>query len=86
MSVDSVGNPSLKTAVLAPTFALILRLVSWLLTEQRFCIYLDNLFLNVPVAQYLLAMGIYYIGTTRKKAAGVSIQLQSYLNNNSELL
>jgi Transposase IS4 len=86
MSVDSVGNPSLKTAVLAPTFALVLRLASRLPTGQRFCIYLDNLFLNVPVAQCLLAMGIYCIGTTRKKAAGVPIRLQSYLDNNSELL
>jgi hypothetical protein len=75
MSVNSVGNPSLKTAVLAPTFALVLRLASRLPTGQRFCIYLDNLFLNVPVAQCLLAMGIYYIRTTRKKAAGVPIRL-----------
>jgi Transposase IS4 len=86
MSVDSVGNSSLKTALLAPTFALVLRLASQLPTGYRFCIYLDNLFLNVPVAQCLLAMGIYCMGTTRKKAAGVPICLQSYLDNNSELL
>ncbi len=31
-------------------------------------------------------MGIYCMGTTRKKAAGVPLQLQQYLNNNSELI
>jgi hypothetical protein len=50
MSIDSAGNPSLKTAVLAPTFALVLRLASQLPTGQQFCIYLNNLFLNIPVA------------------------------------
>jgi Transposase IS4 len=85
MSVDSAGNPSLKDALLAPTFALVLRLASQL-PKARFYIYLDNLFLNVPVAQCLLAMDIYCMGTTRKKAAGVPLRLQSYLDNNSELL
>jgi hypothetical protein len=75
MSIDSAGNPSLKTAILAPTFALVLRLTSQLLTGQRFCIYLDNLFLNISVAQCLLAMDIYYIRTTRKKALGVPVRL-----------
>jgi hypothetical protein len=31
-------------------------------------------------------MDIYYIGTTWKKALGVPVRLQSYLDNNSELL
>jgi len=84
-SVDSAGNPTVKSALLAPTFALVLRLASQL-PKERFCIYLDNLFLNVPVAQCLLAMGIYCMGITRKKAAGVPLRLQSYLDNNSELL
>jgi Transposase IS4 len=50
LSVDNVGNPVLKSALLAPTFALVLRLVSRLLKELRFCVYLDNLFLSIPVA------------------------------------
>jgi hypothetical protein len=50
LSVDSVGNPSLKSALLSPTFALVLRLASQLPKGHRFCIYLDNLFLNIPVA------------------------------------
>jgi Transposase IS4 len=81
ISVNSDGNPSLKTALLAPTFALVLLLASQLPTEQRFCIYLDNLFLYVPVAQCLLATSIYCMRTTRKKAAGVPIRLQSYFDN-----
>jgi hypothetical protein len=60
MSVDSAGNPSIKTALLAPTFALVLRLIIQLPTGPRFCIYLDNFFLNIPMAQCLLAMGVYY--------------------------
>jgi hypothetical protein len=86
MSINSASNPSLKTVILAPTFALVLHLASQLPTGQRFYIYLDNLFLNIPMAQCLLAMNIYYIGTTRKKALGVLVRLQSYLDNNSELL
>lgn len=74
-----------KSALLALTYALVLRLATQL-PKRDFCIHLDNLFLNVPVAQCLLAMGIYCMGTTRKKAAGVSVQLQRYLNDNSELL
>jgi len=85
-SVDSAGEPIIKSAVLAPTFALVLRLASQLPKGLRFCVYLDNLFLNIPVAQCLLAMDIYCMGTTRKKAIGVPTRLQSYLNNNSELL
>ena len=85
-SIDSEGNPVIKSALLAPTFALVLRLASQLPKGPQFCVYLDNLFLNVPVAQCLLAMGIYCMGTTRKKAAGVPLRLQSYLDNNSELL
>jgi Transposase IS4 len=86
MSVDGEGKPIIKSALLASTFALVLRLASQLPKGLRFCVYLDNLFLNVPVAQCLLAMGISCMGTTRKKAVGVPVQLQTYLDNNSELL
>jgi Transposase IS4 len=71
---------------LAPTHALVLRLASQLPKQLQFCVYIDNLFLNVPVAQGLLAMGIYSMGTTRKNAIGVPERLQSYLNDNSELI
>ena len=74
------------SAFLAPTFALVLRLANQLPKELIFCVYLDNLFLNLLVAQCLLSMGIYCMGTTRKKAVGVPETLQNYLNDNSNLL
>jgi Transposase IS4 len=86
LSVDSAGSAVIKNALLAPTFALVLYLASQLSKGPQYCVYLDNLFLNIPVAQCLLAMGIYCMGTTRKKAIGVPPRLQSYLDNNSELL
>jgi Transposase IS4 len=49
-SVDKEGKIVEKSTLLAPTFALILRLASQLPKQLKFSIYLDNLFLNVPVA------------------------------------
>jgi Transposase IS4 len=84
-SMNAAGEPLEKRASLAPTYALVLRLATQL-PKLEFCIYLDNLFLNLPVAQCLLSMGIYCTGTTRKKAIGFPSSLQSYLENNNELL
>jgi hypothetical protein len=84
--VNEKGEIVEKSTLLSPTFALILRLASQLPKQLKFCVFLDNLFLNVPVAQCLLAMGIFCMGTTRKKAIGVPQRLQSYLDNNSELV
>jgi hypothetical protein len=50
LSVDSAGSVVIKNAFLAPTFALVLRLASQLLKGPQYCVYLDNLFLNIPVA------------------------------------
>jgi type III secretory pathway component EscR len=83
--MNAAGEPLEKRASLAPTHALVLRLAAQLL-RLEFCIYLDNLFLNLPVAQCLLAMGIYCMSTTRKRAISFPLSLQSYLENNSELL
>jgi Transposase IS4 len=83
---DSEGNSTSQSMSLAPTFALVLRLANQLPKQLQFCVYIDNLFLNLHVAQGLLELGIYCMGTTRKNAAGVPPRLQSYLNNNSELL
>ena len=82
----SAGQKHTESASLAPTFALVLRLAEQLPKQFKFCIYLDNLFLNLPVAQCLLSMGIYCMGTTRKKAAEFPLHLQSYFDNNNELL
>ncbi len=84
--IRSAGETIEKSTLLASTFALVLRFASQLPKQHQFCIYLDNLFLNVPVAQCLLAMGIYCMSTTRKKAIEIPQRLQSYLNNNSDLL
>jgi hypothetical protein len=59
---------------LAPTFALIIRLATRLRrihSERVFCLFLDNLFLNINVSHALLALDICYIGTTRKNASGI---------------
>jgi Transposase IS4 len=86
LRLRSTDNKYTESVLLAPTFALVLRLVEQLSKQLKFCIYLDNLFLNLPVAQCLSSMGIYCMGSTRKKAVGVPPQLQKYLDNNSELL
>jgi type III secretory pathway component EscR len=71
----SAGQNLTESIKLAPTFALVLRLASQLPKQYQFCVYLNNLFLNLAVAQCLLAMGIYCIGTTRKKALDVPQRL-----------
>ena len=63
-----------KNVLLVPTYALVLRLVVQL-PKLKFCIHLDNLFLNVSVVQCLLVMNIYCMETIRKKTIDVSIQL-----------
>ena len=82
----SISGNHTENALLAPTFALILRLAEQLPKQLEFCIYLDNLFLNLPVAQCLLSIGIYCMGTTRKKADGFPPFLQTYFDSNNELL
>ena len=49
--------------------------ISFSIRGPRRCLYLDNLFLNADVAHALLALGIAYIGTTRKNVKGVSSEL-----------
>jgi Transposase IS4 len=71
LRLRSADNKHTESVLLAPTFALVLRLAEQLPKQLKFCIYLDNLFLNLPVAQCLLSMGIYCMGTIRKKAVGV---------------
>jgi hypothetical protein len=59
----------LKSIELAPTFALVIRLAERLRKihpNRVFCLFLDNLFLNVPVAQALLALNICCTGITGK--------------------
>ena len=72
--VESTELIKLTKVHLAPTFALILRLAQRLRAihpERVFCFFLDNLFLNINVAQALLALRICCTGTTRKNAQGI---------------
>ena len=74
---------------LAATFALILRLTrelqSWY-DNRVFTVFLDNLFLNVDVAQALLVMGFLCMGTTRKNAKGIPKQLLELKDHNRALV
>jgi Transposase IS4 len=56
-----------KTVDLKPTFTLVIRLATRLRKEHPtriFCLFLDNLFLNINVSQALLALNICCMGTT----------------------
>ena len=75
-----------KDKNLALTFTLILYLAEQLLKQLKFCIYLNNLFLNLSVAQCLLIINIYCMNIIHKKTKDVSLSLQRYLDNNSKLL
>jgi hypothetical protein len=71
--IEALIRPS-ESVHLAPTFAIIIyfaRLLRRTYSNQRFHVFLDNLFLTVPVAQALLFLAVLCTGTTRKNAAGV---------------
>ena len=74
---------------LAATFALVLRLTrevqSWY-DNRVFTVFLDNLFLNVDVAQALLVLGFLCMGTTRKNAKGIPQQLITLKEYNRALV
>jgi hypothetical protein len=63
---------------LAPTFLVPYDLMSKLRSlwpGRNYCVFLDNLFMNVDVAHCLLAIGVGCMGTTRKNAAGLPPEL-----------
>ena len=62
------------------------REVHTLYPNQQFLYFLNNLFLNVEVAHYLLTMNIAVCGTTRKNAKGVSKSLLVAKDDDSKLL
>jgi Transposase IS4 len=73
-----------KSVHLAPTFALVTRLAQYLHQQypnRIFCLFLDNLFLNINITHALLALNICCMDTTRKNAHGFSawlIKLKEY--------
>ncbi len=90
MEVDRISSEGELTKILlAPTFALIIRLAQRLRRVHKsciFCLFLDNLFLNVNVAQALLALRICCTGTTRKNAQGIPSWLITLKQHNSALV
>ena len=74
---------------LAPTFALVVRLAQHLHKQHPnriFCLFLDNLFLNINVSHALLALNICCIGTTCKNALGFPSWLIKLKEHNQGLV
>ena len=59
--------------------------VCQLISKQQFIVFLDNLFLNVNVAHYLLAIDFAVMGTTRKNAVGLLMSLTNVLAKDKEV-
>jgi hypothetical protein len=64
----------------------IARLLREVYPDQPFHFFLDNLFLNVPVARALLFLSILCTGTTRKNALGFPDWLVDIKNKNTALV
>jgi Transposase IS4 len=77
IDVDRASSKGESTTIrLAPTFALIIRLAQRLRRIHKtrvFCLFLDNLFLNLNVSQALLTLRICCTGTTRKNAQRIPL-------------
>jgi Transposase IS4 len=92
LEVDMVEKTELKKLIkiqLAPIFALVVRLAQRLRQihpTRIFCFFFDNLFLNVNVAQALLALQICCTGTTRKNAQGIPEWLIELKKHNQSLV
>jgi hypothetical protein len=74
---------------LAPTYALVIQLCRRLREvwpHQKLHLFLDNLFLNVPVAHALLDISILVTGTARKTAAGMPDWLIDIKTKNTALV
>jgi Transposase IS4 len=75
--------------LLAPTFALVINLAKKVIVicpSLTFCLFLNNLFLKLNVAQALLAIGVLCIGTSRKNSKGLPQELIDLKNRNRSLL
>ena len=80
--------PEHGTVLLALTFQVLIRLAERLRVRDphtKYTIFMDNLFLNVPVVHQLLNMGIGCTGTIRKSATGLPTELLSKLTKKSTL-
>ena len=90
MEVERTSSEGESTKILlAPTFALVIRLAQRLRQVHKsriFCLFLDNLFLNVNVVQALLVLRICCTGTTRKNAQDIPSWLITLKQHNSTLV
>jgi Transposase IS4 len=89
IEVDQLVPKGPRIVRLAPTYALIIRLATRLrriYPERVFCLFLDNLFLNLNVSHALLALNICCTGTTRKNASGIPLWLIELKENNRSLV
>ena len=57
----------------------------YIYSKQLFLMFLDNLFLNISIAHYLLVIGFAVMGTTRKNAARLPKSLTSVKDKNKKL-
>ena len=72
---------------LATTFATVIRLAQQLPDNSRvYCLFLDNLFINVNVCEALLALNVVTMGTTRKNAIGVPERLKALRKQNQTMV
>ena len=74
---------------LSPTSSVVLKLAgvlrdTW--SDRKFHLFLDNLFLNVPVARALLFLKIVCTDTTRKNASGIPKALLDLKERNNTLM
>jgi Transposase IS4 len=72
---------------LATTFATVVRLAQQLPDNSRvYCLFLDNLFININFCQALLALNVVTMGATRKNAAGMPQRLVGLKNQNQTMV
>ena len=75
MEIERTSSKGESTKIfLVSTFVLVIRLVQRLRQVYKlriFCLFLNNLFLNVNVVQTLLVLRIYCTDTTRKNVQDI---------------
>jgi hypothetical protein len=86
-----IAGDELDEAKFAPTYQVVILFANILYTTylglgKQFCLFLDNLFLNVDVARALQKLGIACAGTARKNARGLPDELIELKKQNRALL
>jgi hypothetical protein len=85
-SVDLPGDND-DYVHLATIFATVIRLAQQLPDNQRvYCLFLDNLFINLNICQALLALNVVTMGITRKNAIGIPRRLVQLKKQNQTMI